>query len=94
MHNASSFIRLELAKGPIQSEATARIDALLAIERKSNGLKSPQRVLARSQPLLVTLEPGCASDAQEFSKNSDTGNASTTASSVGLTASSMIAAHA
>jgi transposase len=78
-HARRKFFDLaRISQAPIASEAVARIDALFAIERESNGLAPPQRVgvrTERSRPLVVALETWLHEQRARVSKNSDTGKA-------------------
>jgi transposase len=78
-HARRKFFDLaRINQAPIASEAVARIDALFAIERESNGLAPPQRVgvrTERSRPLVVALETWLREQRARVSKNSDTGKA-------------------
>jgi transposase len=78
-HARRKFFDLaRISQAPIASEAVARIDALFAIERESNGLAPPQRVgvrTERSRPLVVALETWLREQRARVSKNSDTGKA-------------------
>jgi transposase len=72
------FDLARINKAPIASEAVARIDALFAVERESNGLAPPQRVgvrTERSWPLVGALETWLREQRGRASKNSDTGKA-------------------
>ena len=78
-HARRKFFDLaRISQAPIASEAVARIDALFAIERESNGLAPPQRVgvrTERSRPLVVALETWLREQRVRVSKNSETGKA-------------------
>ena len=78
-HARRKFFDLaRISQAPIASEAVARIDALFAVERESNGLAPPQRVgvrTERSRPLVVALETWLREQRARVSKNSDTGKA-------------------
>ena len=78
-HARRKFFDLaRINQAPIASEAVARIDALFAVERESNGLAPPQRVgvrTERSRPLVVALETWLREQRGRVSKNSDTGKA-------------------
>ena len=78
-HGRRKFFDLaRINQAPIASEAVARIDALFAVERESNGLAPPQRVgvrTERSRPLVVALETWLREQRGRVSKNSDTGKA-------------------
>jgi transposase len=76
-HARRKFFDLaRINKAPIALEAVARIDALFAIERESNGLVPQQRVAMRSErsrPLVILLEGWLHDQRARVSKNSDTG---------------------
>lgn len=58
-HGRRNFFKLAVEKAPLAIQAVKRIDAILAIEREINGLKTEARLAARaerSRPLIDDLE--------------------------------------